>query len=615
MNFSDKHERDIDDDFLKLHEKKYAKALRNLLRQFFLDYWRELPDVIVIPNEARALAYAIRPVLMDEARNRDLPVPTIRFFPTITVDENVKLVQEAEDKRRTAEHEIARLQEQGDPASLEAAQRLTEASAATELLRQHWSHDAWAMMEECRQKDGSLPYVTIFDEIADASTRELRAAFDPGRDRKAYALFSRDDPKRYARRRIRIGARYPNAGKNFSLSGHAGVGATKYEDTPGAQIALDAESSHEIKRSLREGMTAIGNRIKDVVLRDVAERMPGLYFGNDEELLFIGIKNVVTQLLEDFPDKLPDVIILPDRGGRPLAYALRPILKEIASERGCAVPTMHFFPHHHDYWVREVKYLSKRGETVEKKIAEAEHELSKVAGDHFKMAPIYSELHRLNDIKEGSDEALGPWKERARRIIEHHRSVAGSDPTVAIIDEYATNTPQTIPDIQWVFTHFFHQGKPKGYAVMGQSYPPEYKKEGIGIGIKDPGASYNEPSKGFDYRVYGHGLGVTKTYYENKEDPFDDEDDEEEDLGDGTTMYSILQRRLKEMEDAKKTEKQRQRGKENKKKHGVLVEVDPDCTLENKQALRDAMTSIGNRISGILRRKRERERSDPGNAV
>lgn len=69
--------------------------------------------------------------------------------------------------------------------------------------------------------------------------------------------------------------------------------------------------------------------------------------GIQKDLLESG-RILIQKFLDDYPEKLPDAIILPDTAARPLLYLLRPVFEEITKKKRSAMPNFYFFAHYVD---------------------------------------------------------------------------------------------------------------------------------------------------------------------------------------------------------------------------------------------------------------------------
>lgn len=126
----------------------------------------------------------------------------------------------------------------------------------------------------------------------------------------------------------------------------------------------------------------------------------------DRDVLKTGINNLTLKIIEDFGGKLPDAIILPDTSARPLMYALRPAFEAVAKEKGCRIPQIYFF--------KTDKSTSN------------EHAKEMVA-------------------------ARKVMQERAREIMGAEEKAGRDHPSMAIIDEYATEDANAIGEMRRAF--------------------------------------------------------------------------------------------------------------------------------------------------------------------
>lgn len=132
---------------------------------------------------------------------------------------------------------------------------------------------------------------------------------------------------------------------------------------------------------------------------------------------------IIKKLLNDFGEKLPDAIILPDTGARPLFYLLRTVLDEVATQRGVDTPRFYFFRYNRSL-ISERRIDEERAGIKQVKIieeAELEFETADKAyqdyleNEYWNMpaAPreILGDVDRLREYKR-------PWKERLDELEE-----------------------------------------------------------------------------------------------------------------------------------------------------------------------------------------------------
>lgn len=63
----------------------------------------------------------------------------------------------------------------------------------------------------------------------------------------------------------------------------------------------------------------------------------------DKRYLEVAAERLIQQFIQDFPEKLPDALILPDVSARPLEYLLKPIFTHVAAKRRLPAPLFIFF--------------------------------------------------------------------------------------------------------------------------------------------------------------------------------------------------------------------------------------------------------------------------------
>lgn len=107
---------------------------------------------------------------------------------------------------------------------------------------------------------------------------------------------------------------------------------------------------------MEEGETPVSERklspleVIEQAIREEEEKRMGiwtkLYEGlsnEDQENLLKSASNLLEQFQTQYPDKLPNIILLPDISARPLFYLLNPAIKAIAEKRQVKAPTFIYF--------------------------------------------------------------------------------------------------------------------------------------------------------------------------------------------------------------------------------------------------------------------------------
>lgn len=192
--------------------------------------------------------------------------------------------------------------------------------------------------------------------------------------------------------------------------------------------------------------------MKESTPNKATSNQEGFFFlsEQDQHHLTESARNVINQLLADFPKELPDAVILPESSARPLMYLFQPIFHKVAAQRGVEVPKFYFLQ-------REV------GLDI-------------------------VDLSRRKDVS-------GQVKDRAKEI---YKAIKKENPRIIIIDDMASQRMTTIKDLREAF------GAPlPAYVLLGREDPDSYRAENIKVGSKDPYTeklAWGRGSYGFQYR-------------------------------------------------------------------------------------------------------------------
>ena len=129
----------------------------------------------------------------------------------------------------------------------------------------------------------------------------------------------------------------------------------------------------------------------------------------DKRYLEVASERLIQQFIQDYPEKLPDAVILPETTARPLAYLLKPIFSRLAATRGVTAPHLIFFK-------------------------------------------VIQEKADLTPVGEG----------RAKEIVQKLQSIGIQNPTVAIFDDYMSGEANTVREIR----RSFHDPNIPAYVLL-----------------------------------------------------------------------------------------------------------------------------------------------------
>lgn len=146
----------------------------------------------------------------------------------------------------------------------------------------------------------------------------------------------------------------------------------------------------------------------------------------DKKYLEKGAVGMLQKMYKEFNNNFPEVILLPERGARPLYYLLQPLFKKLNLKKGTKVPKVIFFS------------VSKRPGVV-LAIAEENSEITTDNDFEEKLIEIFPFLPEEEIQKVVKSERLGDMitsrKNMRLRAQEIEKQILENNSTVAIIDE------------------------------------------------------------------------------------------------------------------------------------------------------------------------------------
>lgn len=204
----------------------------------------------------------------------------------------------------------------------------------------------------------------------------------------------------------------------------------------------------------------------------------------DHAVLEYGLRNVCNDLTHDFGGQLPQVILLPDTGARPLMYALRPVFKEIIKKKGGTMPRFYFFktdkPTHEisSYESIPGKRARTESELIQEEIRDQRRREDKGFSKELSPAELAAKIDDFRSNARFDDvmRARKTMQDRACEIREAERKRGFEIPSIAIIDEYATEDATTIKEIRQAFD--FHV---PAYTVFSQNN--NHHMTGLGLDV------------------------------------------------------------------------------------------------------------------------------------
>lgn len=235
----------------------------------------------------------------------------------------------------------------------------------------------------------------------------------------------------------------------------------------------------------------------------------------DKEHMELAGTRIFKKILSDYPNELPDLVILPDTSARPLLYLAEPIFSAIAESRHVQKPSFAFMWVHFPY---------SKGVTQEIILNN-----TKDQSFSYYINNPNSFLPKKAETRKAAIEARSTNKKRADEIVskfvERYKLDKGYKPKIISIDDGASEFAATCREVSVAF------GKPvPTYTLLSQFTQEFFLEKGIPVVI-------GETSKkdSFDYRRDEHAYGIYKDdfYLEPKyvipqSDPYDSPDDKED---------------------------------------------------------------------------------------
>jgi len=256
--------------------------------------------------------------------------------------------------------------------------------------------------------------------------------------------------------------------------------------------------------------------IVEQALREEEEKSMGvwtkLYEGlseADQENLLKSANNIIDKFATQYPEDLPDIVILPEISARPLYYLLNPAMKALAERRQVKAPSFVYFQTHKG---RELSLIDKDGNEMQMTSAK---ELRKMLNndnglDSFLQSYLQDEIEARETGPEKARKMRGLMKSRAEEIRAYAEAAGISDPQMVIFDDYVTQKHSSIDEVRLAFGTDI-----PAYCLLqdrGVMFPDNLH---IFTGMEDPyGTREIANSQGFEYRSKNdgnrHAIGVEK---------------------------------------------------------------------------------------------------------
>lgn len=229
----------------------------------------------------------------------------------------------------------------------------------------------------------------------------------------------------------------------------------------------------------------------------------------DQEYLLRSASSVIDKFLTHHPEKLPDIVILPEISARPLFYLLNPAIKAVCETRQLKPPAFVYFQTHKG---QEMSLIDGKGR---EKMLTPVKELRRMMEFSKGSDPMFQDYLQSEIESRGSGPAKalklrGLMKRRAQEIMDFSKKAGIVAPQIVIFDDYVTKQHSSIGEIRLAFGSDI-----PAYCLLqdrGVVFPESMK---IFTGMEDPyGTTEIANSQGFEFRSKNqgnrHAIGVEK---------------------------------------------------------------------------------------------------------
>ncbi len=250
-------------------------------------------------------------------------------------------------------------------------------------------------------------------------------------------------------------------------------------------------------------------------IREEEERRMGIWTkiyeglsGEDQEYLFRSALSVIDKFLGHYPDKLPDIVLLPEISARPLFYLLNPVIKAVCEERQLKPPTFIYFQTHKGY---EMSLIDEDGREILTSVKELRRMMDfSEESDPVLQDYLRSEIETREGRLEKARKLRNLMKRRAGEIMNYSRKIGITDPSIVIFDDYVTEQHSSIDEVRLAFGSNI-----PAYCLLQARDVVFPENLQIFTGMEDPyGTTEIATSQGFNYRSKNegnrHAVGVDK---------------------------------------------------------------------------------------------------------
>lgn len=172
----------------------------------------------------------------------------------------------------------------------------------------------------------------------------------------------------------------------------------------------------------------------------------------DHKILEQGLTNILSKMYADFGNDLPDTIVLPDTAARPLLFALKPTFEAIEKAGSASQPHIYFFRSTKppiQLSAREGRNGEIRTEEEFRALQELGNEEAKQWGGERSSEELDLELANARP-EDMTNERLS-MQNRAEEISAFEEKRLGHPARIAVIDEYATESADTMRELRRAF--------------------------------------------------------------------------------------------------------------------------------------------------------------------
>lgn len=217
----------------------------------------------------------------------------------------------------------------------------------------------------------------------------------------------------------------------------------------------------------------------------------------DKKYLEKGALGMISKMYNDFKNNFPDIIVLPERGARPLYYLLNPIFNKLNIEKKTKIPKFLYF---------SVGQKAGTNLTIQEQYADIKtsDELKKMLEEGYPDLPIDS-IQRLVDGEEVEKviTARENMKNRAEEINELNKN----DLKMVIVDEVLSNGG-TIREIK----RAFNNEEMPAYTLIAFSSSDNSATPGYTFNDEDDGKNPGVNGYSFSFEHSEDAIGVKKSF-------------------------------------------------------------------------------------------------------